>query len=101
MNPTARIRRPMRRELKDKIVLLTGASRGIGRRVADRLVTKGARVALVARSADLFSMLIEGAHSCVQCIGMRKIGEHLVQVVDLMVENSRQQQLRARTPTDL
>jgi AcrR family transcriptional regulator len=54
-----------------------------------------------ARSADLFSMLIEGAHSCVQCTGMRQIGDHLVQVVDLMVENSRQQQLRARAPTDL
>jgi hypothetical protein len=46
-------------------------------------------------AANLFSMLLEGAHSCVQCIGMRQIGEHLVQLVDLMVENSRQQQ---RTP---
>ncbi|HEV7388363.1 MAG TPA: TetR/AcrR family transcriptional regulator, partial [Gemmatimonadaceae bacterium] len=36
-------------------------------------------------AANLFSMLLEGAHSCVQCIGMRQIGEHLVQVVDLMV----------------
>ena len=43
-------------------------------------------------------MLVEGAHSCVQCIGMRQIGEHLVQLVDLMVENS-QQQLRAPYPT--
>src|SRR3954467_4642764 len=42
-----------------------------------------------ALSANLFYMLLEGAHSCVQCIGMRQIGEHLVQVVDLMVENSR------------
>jgi short-subunit dehydrogenase len=42
----------MHRELKDKVVLLTGASRGIGRRVADRLVMKGAKVGLVARSAD-------------------------------------------------
>jgi AcrR family transcriptional regulator len=40
-------------------------------------------------SANLFYMMLEGAHSCVQCIGMRQIGEHLVQVVDLMVENSR------------
>jgi short-subunit dehydrogenase len=52
MNRSRRIRRPMRRELKDKTVLLTGASRGIGRRVADRLVAKGAKVALVARSVD-------------------------------------------------
>jgi len=53
-----------------------------------------------ARSADLFSMLIEGAHSCVQCIGMRQIGEHLVQVVDLMVENSRRRE-QQREPAAL
>lgn len=40
-------------------------------------------------TADLFSMLLEGAHRCVQSVGMRQIGEHLVQVVDLMVENNR------------
>ena len=51
-------------------------------------------------AADLFTMLLEGAHSCVQCIGMRQIGEHLVQLVDLMVENSRQQ-VRAQYPTAL
>ena len=49
-------------------------------------------------AANLFSMLLEGAHSCVQCTGMRQIGEHLVQLVDLMVENSRQQQ-QAPYPT--
>ena len=45
-------------------------------------------------TADLFSMLLEGAHSCVQSVGMRQIGEHLVQVVDLMVETNRQQSAR-------
>lgn len=44
-----------------------------------------------ALSANLFSMMLEGAHSCGQAVGMRQIGEHLVQVVDLMVENSRRQ----------
>ena len=43
-------------------------------------------------AANLFSMLQEGAHSCVQCVGMRKFGEHLVQLVDLMIENAHQQQ---------
>jgi AcrR family transcriptional regulator len=52
-------------------------------------------------AANLFSMLLEGAHSCVQCVGMRQFGEHLVQLVDLMVENSRQQQLRSEYPTAL
>ncbi|HMG71343.1 MAG TPA: TetR/AcrR family transcriptional regulator [Gemmatimonadaceae bacterium] len=42
-----------------------------------------------AFSANLFSMMLEGAHSCGTCVGMRQIGEHLVQVVDLMVENNR------------
>jgi AcrR family transcriptional regulator len=52
-------------------------------------------------AANLFSMLLEGAHSCVQCVGMRQFGEHLVQLVDLMVENSRQQQQQTRYPTAL
>jgi AcrR family transcriptional regulator len=52
-------------------------------------------------AANLFSMLLEGAHSCVQCTGMRQIGEHLVQVVDLMVMNSRQQRLLSEYPTAL
>ena len=51
-------------------------------------------------AANLFWMLLEGAHSCVQCVGMRKFGEHLVELVDLMVENARQQQ-RAPYPTAL
>ena len=42
-----------------------------------------------AYSANLFTMMLEGAHSCGTCVGMRQIGEHLVQVVDLMVENNR------------
>jgi len=51
-------------------------------------------------AANLFSMLLEGAHSCVQCVGMRQFGEHLVHLVDLMVENA-QQQRRAPYPTAL
>ena len=38
--------------------------------------------------ANLFSLLIEGAHSCVQCIGMKRIGEDLVRLVDRMVATS-------------
>src|SRR5438270_6872222 len=42
----------MRRSIRGRIVLITGASRGIGRRLAGRLADRGARLALTARSAD-------------------------------------------------
>jgi len=48
-----------------------------------------------AFSANLFSMMLEGAHSCGTCVGMRQIGEHLVQVVNLMVENNRRRTAQA------
>lgn len=42
-------------------------------------------------AANLFYMMLEGATNCVSCVGTKQIGEHLVQLVDLMVENSRTQ----------
>lgn len=42
-------------------------------------------------SANLFYMMLEGAHSCGQCIGMSQIGEDLVEVVDRMIADSREQ----------
>jgi short-subunit dehydrogenase len=42
----------MRRDVRGRVVLITGASRGIGKRVAFRLAKLGARLALTARSAD-------------------------------------------------
>jgi short-subunit dehydrogenase len=47
----------MRRDVRGRVILLTGASRGIGRRVAVRLAARGAKLALTARSAsDLESL---------------------------------------------
>lgn len=42
----------MRRDVHGRVILVTGASRGIGRRTAERLAKLGARLALTARSAE-------------------------------------------------
>ena len=39
-------------------------------------------------AANLFYMLLEGAFACVQCTGMKRVGEDLVRLVDLMVATS-------------
>ena len=43
-------------------------------------------------AANLFFLLLEGAQNCVQCTGMRRVGEDLVRLVNLMIENARQTQ---------
>ncbi len=44
--------------LKDKVAIITGASRGIGRSIALDLASKGARVVASARNAELLSDLV-------------------------------------------
>lgn len=53
----------MRRDLRGRTVLITGASRGIGRRVALRLARDGARLAVTARSADELAKLVGEARA--------------------------------------
>lgn len=53
----------MVRELRDRVVLVTGASRGIGRRVALRLARDGAKLALTARSTDELEKLCQEIRS--------------------------------------
>jgi short-subunit dehydrogenase len=48
----------MRRDVRARVVLVTGASRGIGLRVAERLAKRGARLAVTARSADDLEKLV-------------------------------------------
>jgi NAD(P)-dependent dehydrogenase (short-subunit alcohol dehydrogenase family) len=48
----------MRRSLEDRSILITGASRGIGRRTAERLARLGANVTVTARSADELASLV-------------------------------------------
>lgn len=49
----------MRRDLSEKRILLTGASRGIGRCIAQELAKEGARLTLVARSEDALKELTD------------------------------------------
>src|SRR4051812_7427399 len=68
-----------------------------GRKVVDEhRVREHARILELCRqaefenpdlTADQFFILLEGAKSCLQCIGMKRVGEHLVQLVNTMVAN--------------
>src|SRR4051812_20467896 len=49
----------MKRELQGRRFILTGASRGIGRSLAEQLAREGARLTLAARSADQLNALAE------------------------------------------
>jgi short-subunit dehydrogenase len=49
----------MKRDLNGLRVLLTGASSGIGRSLAEQFARAGARIALVARSADKLDALVQ------------------------------------------
>src|SRR5215218_8867318 len=39
-------------------------------------------------AADQFYFLLEGAKTCVQCVGLRRVGQHLMKLVDSMVGTS-------------
>jgi short-subunit dehydrogenase len=50
----------MRRDLPGQRILITGASSGIGRALAEQAAARGARVLLAARSADALDELAQG-----------------------------------------
>lgn len=49
-------------------------------------------------AADEFYLLLEGAKSCVMCMGLKRVGEHLMRLVDSMVASTGKAHGRASAP---
>ncbi|HEX5076249.1 MAG TPA: TetR/AcrR family transcriptional regulator [Gemmatimonadaceae bacterium] len=45
-------------------------------------------------AADQFYMLLEGAKACVSCIGLTRVGEHLMKSVDALIAARKRQPVR-------
>jgi len=45
-------------------------------------------------AADQFYMLLEGAKACVSCIGLKRVGEHLMKSVDALIAARKRQPAR-------
>lgn len=89
----------MNLQIEGRLALVTGASRGIGRAIAVELAREGARVALVARSADQLEALRNSLprpedHHCIaldlsSTEGIPRLSERLGALgdLDIMVHN--------------
>lgn len=87
-------------EIKDKVVIITGASQGIGLATAKVLTEKGAKVVLAARSADALKELEKGLPGSLAIpTDIRKSGDidHLVSGtierygrIDILINNAGQ-----------
>jgi short-subunit dehydrogenase len=75
----------MKRELQGRRILITGASSGIGRCLAQQLVAAGSRVAVVARSADKLDDLLHSTDT--------EAGEMVAVPADVTREADRQRML--------
>src|SRR6266851_7937447 len=85
--------------IKDHLALVTGASRGIGQALAKELASEGARVILVARSADALEavrrQMITPDRHCVVAVdlmadgGVQKLADIISKLgnLDIMVHN--------------
>ena len=47
-------------------------------------------------AADQFYMLLEGAKACVSCIGLKRVGEHLMKSVDALIAARKRQPAASR-----
>jgi short-subunit dehydrogenase len=79
-------------DLNRAVTILTGASRGIGARVAEALAGKGARLALAARSKDALEQTAER---------VRALGGEAITVPTDVTSNAELEQLVARTQEEL
>lgn len=76
--------------LKDKVAIITGASKGIGKGIATRYSHEGAKVVITSRSMDLLSPIADeirerGGHALALPVDVRK-PESIQEVVDKTVE---------------
>ena len=76
--------------LKDKVAIITGASKGIGKGIATRYSQEGAKVVITSRSMDLLSPIADeirdrGGHALALPVDVKK-PESIQAVVDMTVE---------------
>ena len=84
---SAAVDRPGRR-LEGRTAIVTGASRGIGLGIAERLVAEGARVVITARNAEALEEAVEslgGKQVALAVAGRADDAEHRAEAVDAAV----------------
>ena len=73
----------MKRDLRGMVVVITGASAGIGKTLAEALAPRGAKLVLAARRTDRLESLnaqLGGSHLIVECdVAKREDCERLIE----------------------